>query len=149
MFKSTVLRQARLCRLPAASLSIRASSRPILLLEQIWLGRSIVAGPSSSQVLTSRRYSSAPAETLSKEKDQTPPSVATRFADLASLGVHENLVASITRGMGYDNMTEVQSLTINPALAGKDLFVAPLTFNGDHWLTSVESHKPKQELARR
>lgn len=46
---------------------------------------------------------------------------ATRFSELLQLGVHQNLVDALTRGMGYDNMTEVQSMTINAALKGTDL----------------------------
>lgn len=45
----------------------------------------------------------------------------TRFADLSQLGVHPAIVRSIVQGMKYEDMTPVQSKTIRPALAGKDL----------------------------
>jgi ATP-dependent RNA helicase MSS116, mitochondrial len=50
-----------------------------------------------------------------------PSAPVTRFADLSSLGVNEHLVNAITQGMGYENMTEVQSMTINSALKGTDM----------------------------
>jgi ATP-dependent RNA helicase MSS116 len=37
------------------------------------------------------------------------------------LGVHPKLVENITNGMGYEKMTSVQSMTINPAISGVDL----------------------------
>lgn len=45
----------------------------------------------------------------------------TRFEDLTKLGVNHHIVKAITEDMKYDVMTEVQSLTINPALKGTDL----------------------------
>lgn len=45
----------------------------------------------------------------------------TKFADLAQLGVHENLLSAIVRDMEYETMTPVQAMTINPALKGNDM----------------------------
>jgi ATP-dependent RNA helicase MSS116 len=44
-----------------------------------------------------------------------------KFADLAQLNVHESIVKAITQDFGYEDMTDVQRLTINAALAGKDM----------------------------
>ncbi len=58
------------------------------------------------------------------EAPSQPPLVdITRFEDLDKLGIDERIIQSVTRGMGYDNMTEVQSKTVGPALTGKDMYV--------------------------
>lgn len=44
------------------------------------------------------------------------------FKDLPKLGVHQNLIDSITQDMGYERMTPVQAKTINPALKGTDMY---------------------------
>lgn len=75
-----------------------------------------------------RSYSTSVASAAEETSRAEPESAAssdliTRFADLTQLGVHDNLIQSIVRGMGYENMTLVQSMTIAPALAGKDMYV--------------------------
>ena len=35
--------------------------------------------------------------------------------------VHPNVVNTITKGLGYENMTDVQSMTINQGLQGDDM----------------------------
>ena len=65
-----------------------------------------------------RFYSS---ESAAPEPSSPNNGPITRFADLSQLGVNPTLVSAITRGMGYENMTDVQSQTIQPALAGKDV----------------------------
>ena len=45
----------------------------------------------------------------------------TQFSDMKLLNVDDAIIHAVTRGMGYQNMTEVQSLTLEPALVGKDL----------------------------
>lgn len=42
-----------------------------------------------------------------------------RFADLE--GIEPNLLSTITDGMGYETMTQVQAKTIGPALKGTDM----------------------------
>jgi hypothetical protein len=64
------------------------------------------------------------AESAPSAAHHAPP--ITRFADMAQLGVNDALINAITSGMRYENMTDVQSMTINPALAGKDVYV-PIT----------------------
>lgn len=39
--------------------------------------------------------------------------------------VHPNVVSAITKGMGHETMTQVQSMTINQALQGDDMQVKP------------------------
>lgn len=55
---------------------------------------------------------------------------ATDFEDLRSLGVHDNILRSITRDMGYKTMTPVQAKTINPALKGTDIVAQAKTGTG-------------------
>jgi ATP-dependent RNA helicase MSS116 len=52
--------------------------------------------------------------------EQTPE-IITRFEDLKDVGVHRNIVNTITQDMRFESMTDVQSLTVNPALEGKDM----------------------------
>ncbi|KAI0914919.1 DEAD-domain-containing protein [Ustulina deusta] len=59
-----------------------------------------------------------------------PPGLITRFADLSQLGVNEGLIQALTRGMGYETMTEVQSMAINPALKGVDMVAQAKTGTG-------------------
>lgn len=46
----------------------------------------------------------------------------TKFQHLADQDlVHKNVINQITKGMGYENMTLVQSMTINETLKGTDM----------------------------
>lgn len=56
-----------------------------------------------------------------EQRGSSPPGLVTRFADLVHLGVDQNLVDALVNGMGYETMTEVQTMTINPAMKGVDL----------------------------
>jgi len=60
------------------------------------------------------------------------PGQITKFSELSSAGVHPNIEFAITKGMGYDDMTSVQSMTLNAALEGKDLFVAAPASSSQH-----------------
>lgn len=119
MMKSSLLRQAAVCRVALAArpaqVALRASSAA-LALSRASRTTSSLYRPVSSLV---RFYSS---ESAAPERSGHAASgLVTRFTDLGSLGVHERLVEAITRGMGYESMTDVQTLTINSALAGKDM----------------------------
>ena len=47
----------------------------------------------------------------------------TKFQELVDNQlVHPNVVEAITKGMGHSDMTEVQSMTINQALQGTDMY---------------------------
>lgn len=122
MFKRQLLRQARACRgLHASPSSLLASGsaraprtvttyRPALLTSSV-----------TRQIIQRASYSSASATAESDSKDEKPNGLITRFADLNALGVHDSLIRAITEGFGYEKMTDVQSMSINPALQGKDL----------------------------
>lgn len=71
--------------------------------------------------MISRGYSSASAEAHSQNAKTS--GLITRFADLSDAGVHPNLLRSIVDDMQYENMTDVQAMSINPALSGKDMYV--------------------------
>lgn len=135
MLKSALSRQSRLCRLPA-------TARPLQLASQIPT-RSLVSR--STRLRTSaianhglpglwiRSYSAVGNATAhAQEAESSTEGVAaaggpiTRFENLDSLGVHSNVVRSITQGMKYETMSQVQSMTIQPALSGKDMYVLPI-----------------------
>lgn len=116
-------RQARLCRVWTRSPSLLAVARPSFQNLR-------ATAPSELRIVSSvpiqdafRLYSSEASAARAVEQDvtATPSGPVTRFADLAQLGVHPALVDAITGGMGYENMTDVQSETINPGLTGKDM----------------------------
>jgi ATP-dependent RNA helicase MSS116 len=70
-----------------------------------------------------RLYSTDAAEATStpepaQQRSQEPIST---FGELTKLDVHPSIVHQITHGFGYEAMTDVQRLTINAALAGKDM----------------------------
>lgn len=126
MFRTAVLRAARLSRVATVSKAGVTGLGPVLRVS----GASRVASlgmvmPMMAQLAAkSRFYSSDAAEATEKEQESEPEKAAgeiTRFADLKSLGVHVNLVRSLTDTLGYDTMTPVQSATIEPALSGKDV----------------------------
>lgn len=127
MLKSA-LRQSRLCRLPIAA-------RPLQLASKIStrsLARSTQSRPSivatcRLPALWSRSYSATADATATPQDSSAEASaegegLVTRFEDLSTLGVHENVVSAITKGMGYETMSQVQSMTIQSALAGKDMY---------------------------
>lgn len=121
MMRTSLLRQAAASRValavrPAHAAAFRASSAA-LALSHAARSAAAVYRPASSLVRFYSSESAAPRE----YSDGTPTTRITRFADLPQLNIHERLVSSITRGMSYENMTEVQSLTINAARAGKDV----------------------------
>ncbi|EOO03895.1 putative dead box rna helicase protein [Phaeoacremonium minimum UCRPA7] len=128
MFKRTLARQAGLCsarRVASPALlrsSIRLQTKPVNRIASI-------SRISAYTPLAVRSYSSATAEQV--EQDVGAPSgPITRFADLESLGVHDTLLKAITQDMGYETMTDVQSMTIAPGLAGKDIVAQAKTGTG-------------------
>jgi len=71
-----------------------------------------------------RLYSAESAAAQTNRKDEfaaVDSADVTRFSELPKLGVNEGLVRALTQGMRYENMTEVQSMTINSALKGVDM----------------------------
>ncbi|EAA33076.1 hypothetical protein GE21DRAFT_5759 [Neurospora crassa] len=123
--RTSVLRQAGLCRAALAARHLQISSKPsAALLSQVTRAIAVQSLPSAS---LPRFYS---AEATAQSNTAASNGLVTRFADLAALGVHENVVRAITHGMGYENMTEVQSMTISPALKGKDIVAQAKTGTG-------------------
>lgn len=122
MFKRQLLRQARVCRAlrtsPSSLLALGSGAAP----KPSTTYKSAILATSVSRQIIARAYSSASSAEQS-ENDGKPSGRLTRFADLASLGVHENIIRTIVDDMKYENMTDVQSMSINPALNGKDMYV--------------------------
>lgn len=121
MFKRQLLRQARACRglcaSPSSLLAVGSSSAP----RPATAYRPAVLTAAVSRQIIQRAYSSAAAAVESETNAAKTEGLVTKFADLSNIGVHQNIVKAITEGMGYKDMTEVQSMSINPALQGKDL----------------------------
>lgn len=126
MFKFSLQRHARLGNLARRQLSTLVSqqirSRPVVASCQRLAQRERQLVPLRQIAL--RLYSQESAAAYANtQTDDSPASLynITRFEDLSKLGVDERIIRAITVDMKYDNMTEVQSLTINPALKGIDL----------------------------
>lgn len=139
MFKASLQRHARLGNVARRQVSTFSSFRAVRIqtIEQHQSSNnSILLAKSRPAFLTQlapRFYSSeAAAERTDDDASHSATSsgLVTRFADLASLDVHPKLVDAIVDGMQYEDMTEVQSKTINQALRGVDLYVQkhPLRF---------------------
>lgn len=156
MFKAAIFRQARLCPASGPPRAILTSLKPAFRTTRtLQTGRWVRVMPPIPRLLAGRGYSSAAAPNATVEQSSTrePGStedLVTRFADLPSLGVHEHLVRSLTDTLGYETMTEVQSKTISPALAGKDLFVRthPLLFVCLQFQRLTSSGSPKRRPVR-
>lgn len=134
MFKAAMQRQVRLGNVARRQLSTLSPLRTarIQTLEQQSCRKTAVPFTSQSalarQVL-SRLYSNESAARSSDANAESAPAgskeLVTRFADLSKLGVHPSLISAITEGMNYETMTDVQTMTVNAALNGVDLYVVP------------------------
>jgi ATP-dependent RNA helicase MSS116 len=80
-----------------------------------------------------RLYSTeaATAEATPEVAPQRSTEPVTKFQDLRKLDVHENIVEALVRDFKYEDMTEVQSATINAALKGKDMYVTSRSKSGN------------------
>jgi len=121
MMKTSVMRQARFCRVALQSASrLQTASRPTLSARSALSSTSrTLATPCRPLGSTLLRFYSS--EAAVAEDKPASPALVTKFADLATLGVNDAIVRSITEGMRYENMTAVQSETISAALDGRDL----------------------------
>ncbi|KAL2267639.1 hypothetical protein VTJ83DRAFT_4916 [Remersonia thermophila] len=132
MMKTGLLRHAAAARLavaavrPAQLSSIRASSA---VLSASRASSSPLACRPAAPAVLARFYSAASASAAASSSAGSSEPI-TRFTDLPKLGVSDSLVRSITQGMGYENMTPIQSMTINAALAGKDVVAQAKTGTG-------------------
>ncbi|KAI1095877.1 DEAD-domain-containing protein [Rostrohypoxylon terebratum] len=130
MFKSSLQRHARIGNLARRQLSSLAP-------RQILARPLVASSPRLPQVqsfrqLAIRLYSQEAAAHPNTHVEDSPAGIydVTRFEDLSKLGVDERLIRAITQDMRYDTMTDVQSLTINPALKGVDLVAQAKTGTG-------------------
>lgn len=128
MMKTSVLRQARFCRVAlGAARRVHIASRPSLSVSALTSAPRVLAAARPSISPLVRFYSS---EAAAQDASSGSSGRITGFSELASLGVHERLVSSITQGLGYEKMTDVQSMTIAPALEGKDVVAQAKTGTG-------------------
>lgn len=118
--RTSILRHAGLCRV-ALGLSARRVQPAF---------RAVAPVASISHSIQSSRSRYGPSIQLSRfysaeagAQSQLSSDDITKFRDMASVGVHEKLIKAIVDGMKYEDMTQVQSMTIKPALQGKDLYV--------------------------
>ncbi|KAK1759445.1 P-loop containing nucleoside triphosphate hydrolase protein [Echria macrotheca] len=129
MMKTSVLRQARFCRAALSGLGrVQIVSRPSLSSS---LALSSASRPLATPCLSAasqllRSYSSE-VEARAPERQHK---LITKFKDLESLGVNPVLVDAITNGMRFEDMTDVQTKTINAALDGTDLVAQAKTGTG-------------------
>jgi len=106
---------ASISRIPSTrpstiSLSLKNTARPAL--EARWLH---VSSRLSDQVAAARAYDNGDAY----EKDNQE---IKKFQELIDHDlVHPNIVNTIVKGLGYENMTDVQTMTINQGLQGDDM----------------------------
>ncbi|KAL1842881.1 hypothetical protein VTJ49DRAFT_3898 [Mycothermus thermophilus] len=126
-----LLRHAAAARLAAAAVrpaqlssSIRASSAALSI------SRASSSPLARRPAAVLARFYSAAAPSPAQPSSDASSEPITRFADLPKLGVSDSLVRSITQGMGYENMTPIQAMTINAALAGKDVVAQAKTGTG-------------------
>lgn len=114
----------RRCARPASSLrSVSMLARPrasITVSNNLATSRTVAPLRSLPSIIKS--YSTE-AEAAAEQTRAEGNGQVTDFEDLRNLGVHENILRSITRDMGYKTMTPVQAKTINPALKGTDMYV--------------------------
>ncbi|KAI0202283.1 DEAD-domain-containing protein [Astrocystis sublimbata] len=136
MFKASIQRQVRLGsvarQVSSVSLTRSAPFKPLPILRHTASSSPALRRLAPTHAL-SRLYSTESAAARDNQEDRPTPGAGgliTRFADLAQLGVNERLVEAITKGMGYENMTEVQSMAINPALKGTDMVAQARTGTG-------------------
>ncbi|KAF7521272.1 hypothetical protein G7054_g12493 [Neopestalotiopsis clavispora] len=119
MFKTSLPRHARL-----GNVSLQSSAA-----QQLSIARSPLRSACLQSIAT-RLYSSEAVAEKQQDDSSVGSQRITKFADLPQLGVHPSLVSAITEGMRYEDMTDVQSLTINSALRGVDLVAQAKTGTG-------------------
>ncbi|KAI8949764.1 DEAD-domain-containing protein [Xylaria longipes] len=135
MFKASVQRQVRLGnvarQLSTVSLARSARSQHLPVLRQTASQPALCRLAPRHAVF--RLYSVESAAAQANRQDEfaaVASSPVTRFAELSKLGVNERLIEALTKGMGYDAMTEVQSMAITPALKGSDMVAQAKTGTG-------------------
>lgn len=126
MLKTTISRQSRLCFAAARNVQLvtRVATRPVA--QSLLAPSTRILSKNAISVLSRiqpRLYSTEAAEATATQEpapERAQRQVA-QFGDLTELNVHDSIVHAITKDFGYQDMTDVQRLTINAALAGKDM----------------------------
>lgn len=132
MFKASLQRHAQLgnvARRRIAAFALRPSRSQSLVISAPRLSQTAIRSNTLGQVIP--RFYSAESAAVREDGDSASRSGrVTRFSELRNLGVDEMIVEALTEGMGYETMTDVQSLTINPAMKGVDLVAQAKTGTG-------------------
>lgn len=121
MFRQSLRRCVRISGASFAAPALR-TTRPVVLKSIAQPSQIALRAPASLNAF--RLYSSEAAAAAPEQSADAPQQKSgpiSRFEDLRTLGVHDNLVNSITMGLKYETMTDVQSKTIEPALKGMDM----------------------------
>ncbi|TEA21814.1 ATP-dependent RNA helicase cyt-19 [Colletotrichum sidae] len=127
MFRQSIRRCARLSSACFAAPSLR--TRPVVIksfAQPSQIASCVPASINGFKLYSTEAAAVAPEQSADASKDAP----LSRFEDLRSLGVHNNLVDSITKGLRYEEMTDVQSKTIKPALEGMDMVAQAKTGTG-------------------
>ncbi|KAF3807120.1 ATP-dependent RNA helicase cyt-19 [Colletotrichum gloeosporioides] len=130
MFRQSLRRCVRISGASFAAPALR-TTRPVVLKSIAQPSQIALRAPASLNAF--RLYSSEAAAAAPEQSADAPQQKSgsiSRFEDLRTLGVHDNLVNSITKGLKYDTMTDVQSKTIEPALKGMDMVAQAKTGTG-------------------
>ncbi|KAK1640987.1 DEAD/DEAH box helicase [Colletotrichum phormii] len=131
MFRQSLRRCARISGATFAAPALRTTTRPATLQTIAKSSPSALRVPLSIHAF--RLYSSEAADAAAApvaEDEGKASGLTTKFADLTKLDVHTTLVDTITQRMRYEDMTDVQSKTIEPALKGMDLVAQAKTGTG-------------------
>ncbi|GAW20164.1 hypothetical protein ANO14919_096610 [Xylariales sp. No.14919] len=135
MFKASIQRQVRLGNVARqfSTVSLMRNSRS----EHLAILRQTPSQPALRRLAPryafSHLYSTQSASAQANREGEFAPVASapvTRFSELSQLGVNSRLIQALTRGMGYDAMTEVQAMAINPALKGSDMVAQAKTGTG-------------------
>ncbi|OHE90725.1 DEAD/DEAH box helicase [Colletotrichum orchidophilum] len=130
MFRQSLRRCVRISGATFATPALR-TTRPAALQSIGQSSQSTLRVPLSINAF--RLYSSESANAATApaaEENGNASGMTTKFEDLSKLGVHSSLVDTITKTMRYEDMTDVQSKTIEPALKGMDLVAQAKTGTG-------------------
>ncbi|KAJ8119844.1 hypothetical protein ONZ43_g3294 [Nemania bipapillata] len=135
MFKASIQRQARLSHVARrlSTVSVARNARPETLANLRQASSQPALRHLAPRLALSQLYSTQSAIAQANREGEfapVPSAAVTRFSELSQLGVNERLVQALTEGMGYDAMTEVQSMAINPALKGTDMVAQAKTGTG-------------------
>ncbi|KAK8217488.1 hypothetical protein M8818_001246 [Zalaria obscura] len=118
----TVVASSKTSLLSNASIVSRSSQQPLL--------RTSILSRQLHQTL-SRRQDGAAHAVRADSPEATSAGPITKFHELEDRNlIHKSIVKTITKDMGLETMTEVQSATINQALQGTDIIAQAKTGTG-------------------